>query len=201
MDETVAFNPSAQGEASGVWQINGTDTSGLHEVRFSGVGVTPAAGVSLVQQAPGSLSLPSPQGSPGRGSHTSAPNAALVSVVLAASRSGTIAIPVSCPLAEGTCAGALTLRTLVPYRIATGHRSHRHRTGIVTLAAGRFTIPGGRVARVELRLSARARALLARMHVLRARATTTVRYADGSTHAAEVIVTIHAPVATHARKR
>ena len=34
--ETVAFSPTTAGPASGVWLINGSDTSGLHEVSFSG---------------------------------------------------------------------------------------------------------------------------------------------------------------------
>jgi hypothetical protein len=36
--ETVAFSPTTPGPASGVWLINGNDTSGLHEVSFSGTG-------------------------------------------------------------------------------------------------------------------------------------------------------------------
>jgi iron transport multicopper oxidase len=38
LTETVAFAPTAPGPASGVWLINGNDTTGLHEVTFSGVG-------------------------------------------------------------------------------------------------------------------------------------------------------------------
>jgi hypothetical protein len=55
------------------------------------------------------------------------------------------------------------------------------------------------VGTIEPRLSAQARALLARMHVPRARATTTIRYADSSTRVAQPIVTVGAPVANHAR--
>jgi hypothetical protein len=36
--ETVAFSPTTPGPASGVWLINGSDASGLHEVSFSGTG-------------------------------------------------------------------------------------------------------------------------------------------------------------------
>jgi hypothetical protein len=36
--ESVTFTPTAAGEASGVWVINADDTTGLHEVDFSGVG-------------------------------------------------------------------------------------------------------------------------------------------------------------------
>jgi iron transport multicopper oxidase len=40
--ESVAFTPTGPGYASGVWQINGDDTTGLHQVQFSGTGTVPA---------------------------------------------------------------------------------------------------------------------------------------------------------------
>ncbi|HEX4307575.1 MAG TPA: choice-of-anchor D domain-containing protein [Solirubrobacterales bacterium] len=40
--ETVAFSPSGLGPRTGVWAINGNDTTGLHEVHFGGVGSEPA---------------------------------------------------------------------------------------------------------------------------------------------------------------
>ena len=40
--EKVAFTPTAPGYLSGNWQINGDDTSGLHQVQFSGTGTVPA---------------------------------------------------------------------------------------------------------------------------------------------------------------
>jgi hypothetical protein len=198
VSETVAFTPTAQGEATGVWQINGTDITGLHEVRFGGVGQAPAD-LSLMSWAPGSLGTPPPQGSPAQGSHIPPPpNVELTSAALEASPRGTIAVTVSCPLAGERCSGALTLRTLVAYRITIGHRPHRYRTGIVTLATGRFTIAG--VAKIELHLSPQGRALLARNHVLRARATILARHPAGVTHVTHTIVTIRAAKATHGRR-
>ncbi len=44
LTETVAFNPSAPGGATGVWLLNGDDTSGSHEVKFTGNGTVPAPG-------------------------------------------------------------------------------------------------------------------------------------------------------------
>jgi len=38
LTETVTFTPTAPGPASGVWVINGDDSSGLHEVTLSGTG-------------------------------------------------------------------------------------------------------------------------------------------------------------------
>jgi hypothetical protein len=40
--ESVAFTPTGPGYATGGWQINGDDTSGLHQVQFSGTGTVPA---------------------------------------------------------------------------------------------------------------------------------------------------------------
>ncbi len=42
--ETVAFSPTSPGGATGVWVLNGTDTSGLHEIQFTGNGTIPAPG-------------------------------------------------------------------------------------------------------------------------------------------------------------
>ncbi len=41
--ETVEFTPTSMGPASDAWPINGKDTTGLHEVKFSGEGVVPHA--------------------------------------------------------------------------------------------------------------------------------------------------------------
>jgi iron transport multicopper oxidase len=42
--ETVVFTPTAPGAASGVWALNGDDTTGLHEIKFTGSGTVPAPG-------------------------------------------------------------------------------------------------------------------------------------------------------------
>jgi len=57
--ETVSFTPTATGPRTGTWAINGDDTSGLHEVRFSGTG-TPAEPASLLVTS----SVSAPAGSP-----------------------------------------------------------------------------------------------------------------------------------------
>lgn len=198
LEETVAFNPTTPGAAHGAWLING---SGLHEVRFDGTGVVPVEAPSLVQQPPGGLSSSPSQGAFGSPHPPALADVTLASASVAASPTGAIPIAVRCPSADGRCAGVLTLRTLAAYRIATGRRSHRHRTSRLTLASARFTISGGREVKIELRLSGQMRALLARVHVLRARATIVVRLADGSTRTAEAIVTIRAPTVTNARGR
>ena len=44
LTESVTFAPTTVGPATGVWVLNGDDTSGLHEVRFTGTGTVPAPG-------------------------------------------------------------------------------------------------------------------------------------------------------------
>jgi hypothetical protein len=44
LKETVDFTPAAAGYAAAVWTINGDDTTGLHQVSFSGTGKVPAPG-------------------------------------------------------------------------------------------------------------------------------------------------------------
>jgi hypothetical protein len=42
LTESVVFAPNAAGYASGTWSINGDDTTGLHQVAFTGSGTIPA---------------------------------------------------------------------------------------------------------------------------------------------------------------
>ncbi len=44
--ETVAFTPTAPGYASATWALNGDDTTGLHEIKFTGTGTVPAPGAA-----------------------------------------------------------------------------------------------------------------------------------------------------------
>ncbi|MGO9248280.1 MAG: choice-of-anchor D domain-containing protein, partial [Solirubrobacteraceae bacterium] len=278
LTEQVVFAPGALGAAEGVWVINGTDTSGLREVHFSGVGTAAPAvetgAASSVAQTSATLNATvNPNGAavsdchfdygtttsygfskpcatpPGSGSiavevsssiqglnaattydyrivatnsvGTSygaaavlttlpvptnlvqpvsgvlpdleslappmLPDAVLASAALTASPSGTLSIKVSCPAGVTDCAGTVTLRTLSAVATSTRPRSKK---SILTLAAGSFTVDGGRVANVKLHLSAKARALLARAHVLRARATIAAHDSAGIAHTTHTIVTI-----------
>ncbi len=54
--ETVKFKPEAPGYASGVWLINGEDSTGLHEVSFKGTGSVPAPGAAWSHNGNASIS-------------------------------------------------------------------------------------------------------------------------------------------------
>jgi hypothetical protein len=119
------------------------------------------------------------------------PDAQLASTALEASLSGIVSVKVSCPAGESSCTGTVTLRTLnaVLASLASTAKSKR---SIVTLATGSFTVAGGKVTTVKLHLSAKARALLARSHVLRARATIVAHDPAGTSHSTQTVVTLRA---------
>jgi hypothetical protein len=46
LTETVVFTPGGPGYSAATWPLNGDDTTGLHEIHFSGSGTVPAPGTS-----------------------------------------------------------------------------------------------------------------------------------------------------------
>ncbi len=120
------------------------------------------------------------------------PDAVIASASLQASASGAVSITISCPDGVSSCAGTVTLRTLDAVRAAADAKA---KPAVLALAAGSFTIPGGGVKRITLHLSAKARALLARSHQLRVRATILARNPTGATHTGQKVVLLRAPKA------
>lgn len=190
--ETVAFTPTAAGEASGAWAINADDTTGLHEVRFTGVGAPPQESSLLQATLPRQGALPFQQ-------HEAPPVAKLASTVLTASRTGYLHVRISCPAGETRCAGRITLRTLAAVRAATGATLDATTARILTLATRPFSIAGGRSIVITLRLTPEARARLARLHVLRAQATILAHDPAGVAHTTRTVLTIHQAKVTHRR--
>lgn len=156
-----------------------------------------------------SYSLPTPPsgttGPPGGGTSTVGspkpppiPDARLLSRVLTASFAGIISTEVTCPAAESVCTGTITLRTMTAVTLsASRHEGKARRRSVLTLATSVFSVMGGRGVVVRLRLSTKARALLARTHVLRARATIEARDPLGATHAGQTIVSLRSAKAKH----
>jgi hypothetical protein len=64
------------------------------------------------------------------------------------------------------------------------------RKTILTLASGSFTLAGGQVKVITLHLSTKARQLLKRSRVLRARATIVARDSSGVAHTTATVVTL-----------
>ena len=123
-------------------------------------------------------------------------NAKLATTALAVTSSGTVSVKVICPAGASSCAGTVTLWTFNTVSVsATGHRPKKRKAAVLTLARGSFTGVGGRATTTTLRLSAKARALLAHTNRLRARATIVLRDPTGATHTNRVAVTLRLPAA------
>jgi hypothetical protein len=123
------------------------------------------------------------------------PDAELTSTTLTTNTTGAVSLVVSCPTGESSCAGTVTLRTLG----AVSARKKKGKATVLTLASGSFTVAGGATQPVTLRLSGQARALLARLQVLRVIATIVAHDATGATHTTQATVTLHAPKTKHGR--
>ena len=192
--EQVAFEPTVAGLAEGEWLINGEDESGLHHVLFRG------AGSSATGSAP-----PGPSGN-GGGTGTSAvlgpvaaqgvsgtresalphgPLATLARTALVASRRGTVAVRIACPSWEQRCLGTVVITLAAPIGARSSASGH-----VLTLAVGSFSLAGGQSRTLTLRLTRRARALLARAPVLKASATVAAHDPAGLTRTTHARVTL-----------
>ena len=119
------------------------------------------------------------------------PDAKLLSTSLHVSPTGSVTLRISCPAGETSCNGTVTLRTIAAVIAADG-RVAKTKASVLTLASGSFTVPGGAVRTVTLHLSAKARALLARVHTLRSRATLLAHDLQGASHTTQALVTLSA---------
>jgi hypothetical protein len=119
---------------------------------------------------------------PPPGSSNVAPDAKLASNSLSVSRAGTVKLRMSCPAGVTLCAGTVKLRSI-------GAASARHGVA-VTLASGRFAIPGGGVRAVSLRLTAHAHVLLKHRHKLAALAVIHTHDPTGAQYLRQTVVTL-----------
>jgi PKD repeat protein len=187
-------------EQAGVYKVELTVTDALGLTSESStltvkVNVPPPPPTEAVHQAmtpaPSAPAIEPPK--PPASIHPLIPVANLAGTSLVASPSGRVRLVVTCPVAETSCAGAVTLRTLHAVVVqASGSRAHRktHRAAVVTLAGGTFTVAGGRQSSLTLRLTARGRALLARMRHVPARTTLVAHDLAGTTHTTELTVAL-----------
>jgi hypothetical protein len=112
------------------------------------------------------------------------PNATLRGAQLQAGRTGWMTLKIACPAGVTTCQGKVTVATLSA--VLAGHSS------VLTLAGGRFKVAGGHVGTVRLRLTARARSLLASRGSLRVRVTIVAHDTSGAAHTSHATATLHA---------
>jgi outer membrane protein assembly factor BamB len=124
--------------------------------------------------------------------------ATLTSSSLTVSSSGKLVVKVRCPTGIAVCRGAISLRTLKAVLARRGAQAPRARAAILQLAYGHFAVPGAHVRAVSLWLGTRARRLLARARVVRARAYLWMRDAGGQLHTSRSTVTLR--MAAHRRR-
>ncbi len=166
--------------------------------------VTDNYGLTSSQSAASVTVNAQPSGAPGvitfkiQGS-PAVPIARLTSTALTASASGTVGLRVSCPAGESRCTGTVTLRTLAAVVAGAGHGA-KGKAAILTIATGSFSVAGGRVRTVTLHLSRRARALLARSHVLHVRVTLIAHDETGAAHTTRTVATLRARTSRHATR-
>ena len=115
------------------------------------------------------------------------PAAVLRGSSLRAGRRGFVLVRIACPAGETRCEGVVRLRTL-----SAGIGGSGASARVLTLASGRFTVAGGRVTALRLRLTRRARVLLARRGHLRVRVLILAHDPAGASHTGHVTATLHA---------
>jgi iron transport multicopper oxidase len=191
LTETVVFSPTATGNASGTWFITGEDTTGPHEIRFSGAGVTPGGSQETSPiTAPITIAPilttgthPKPKPSPPQ-----LPDATLTRLRLLANRAGIVKAWVQCSAGQSRCVGSVTLRSLV--RLPRRNPASPWKVVWLPIATGPFKLAGGQVTVLDLRLSRIGRAELARAHSMSVRAITVARDPAGLTHTTRQVATI-----------
>ena len=107
------------------------------------------------------------------------------------SRTGAFTLKVSCPVVAVKCSGTVSLRTL------SAVIAKKSKATILTVASGSFSVAGGHVTTITLHLSSKARALLARSHVIRVRATIVAHNSSGAHTTISVLTLRPAKVAKH----
>jgi hypothetical protein len=118
-----------------------------------------------------------------------APDVTLAGSAATVSTSGAFTVKLSCPAEAGSCVGTLSLKTTKAVVASVG-RSAKSKAKILTLAGGSFTVTAGQLKTITLHLSASARALLARTHVVSARVTIVAHGPTGLTHTTTVNLTL-----------
>jgi hypothetical protein len=115
-----------------------------------------------------------------------------------ATPAGVVPIKVSCPAGETSCIGSITLTSIGAVG-ASAHETKAKKKSAVTLAAGSFTVAGGKTATVQLHLSSKAKALLKHSHSIHAQATILAHDSSGATHTTKTTITIYAAKPGHMR--
>ncbi|HXB15578.1 MAG TPA: PKD domain-containing protein [Solirubrobacteraceae bacterium] len=167
--------------------------------------VSPGAGEGEAGAAGGSPAPAStpPAGGGVKGAQEASPDAHVAGSATFVATNGAFVLQISCPAGAGTCSGSVVVKTAgavaasargsLPALVASAVRevggvvrtasdAAAAHESIMTLSSGSFSVSGGHSKPVVLHLSAKARKLLAKLHVLRAKVTITAHNAGGAKH-------------------
>jgi hypothetical protein len=172
-------------------QYRAVFTNVVEAVGSTAATLTVTAKQSTVAPQPPPPPPPPPRGEV-KGFTESSPLAKIAGTSLTVSSSGALTIKVSCP-SSTTCIGTATLRTLtaVSARARTS-AAKKAKKSILTLATASFTVAGGQVKSITLHVSRAGLKLLARSHVLNARATVVAHDLAGVSNTTQTTVTLRA---------
>ena len=145
----------------------------------------PPKTVTTQQTPPPTNPQPPPPGGEVKAFKEGSPEAKAAGGSLSVTPQGALVLEVACGSSAKSCSGKVTLRTASAVAAAKGKKK-----SVLTLASGSFTVTGGARKKVSLHLSSKARALLGRMHVLRAKAIFVARNAEGASHTSQSVVTL-----------
>jgi hypothetical protein len=168
-----------------VYDQIGLKASASHSITVIGGGGSPPPAPPPSPPPP----PPPPPLPPGGGSRgVLSYQASLAGTSLSVSPAGAVVITVRC-LGQSSCSGNVTLQTLnaVSARLFASARKQ-----LLTLGGASFSLSGGQTRKVTVHLSAKARKLLARIRVLRARATIVAHDSQGVLHTTKTTVTLRA---------
>jgi hypothetical protein len=157
----------------------------------------PAPASAVVIALPGELApAVEPAATPPSSSPVAPCQPELTRTAFSVATSGAFTVSLRCALASATGTGTITLQTVNAVK-ASGHPFDKRP---LTLATGSFTVTTGQVMSLTLHLSAHARSLLARAHILLAHATIVTRAAKGSELTKRTTVTLRARTSTRTRR-
>jgi hypothetical protein len=128
-------------------------------------------------------------------SNEPAPIVTVSGVALTVASSGSFSLKLSCPAGESSCTGTVIVKTASA--VAATAAKKKAKKAILTLASGSFTIVGGKLKAITLHLSSKAKALLAKLHTVKARATIAAHNPQGTTHSTTVSLTLKAAKKKH----
>ncbi len=190
--------PGSGTEAVGVSaSISGLSAGSVYHYRLiakSAAGTSPGGDQELRTVA---AVVAPPTGEPKGGSlpfKEASPTVTIAGTAVTVAANGGFSLKLSCPAGVTQCSGTATIKTISAVKTSSSRKAKK---SILTLATGSFTIAGGKLKVLSLHLSAKAKALLAKDHTLRARVTVVAKNPQGMAYTSSALLTLKAAKKKH----